>query len=160
MGMTITEDEQLELRNVLTYRGTVSQRDLSTIMEEMEQVIQKNNAEKVGPMISVTHGVAKENNQIVVDAELMQALDRPLDVSGMYTLKPRFLLQNAVKVHFEGAVNEMGKCSLAMKNYIKENALTPITSGYTVNVKMPKSEAEVKNGCIVDYYMGVTSNIL
>ncbi len=154
--MNITEGNTLEMTNVLSYRGKHTQQEISTIMNEIQDIIKNNGASKVGPAVSATFAVTDNS---VMDIEVMVPLDRMITVSEKFKIKPIFRLTNAVKIRHEGSPAGLPNSVAKLMKYISERKLTPITAGYNVTVKEAMNQMDIDN-MIVDVYISVSDNIL
>ena len=153
--MNITEGNVLEMNNVLSYRGKVTQQEMSAVMNEMQQIIKNSGAEKNGPAVSATFAV----EQPMMDIEVMIPLDRMISVPEKYKMKPVFRLTNAVKIRHTGNPSGLQNSGNEIMKYISERQLMPVTAGYNVTVKEPLNQMDTEN-MIVDIYVGVCDNIL
>lgn len=52
--MNITENCKFEMENVISFRGKVTQQQMSQVVKEMEQIISENSAEKNGYSVTAT----------------------------------------------------------------------------------------------------------
>ena len=74
--MTITENNTLEMKNVVSFRGKVTQQKMEEVMRNFENLIQENKACKTGPTVTVTYAVENEFGQSVMDIEVLIPLDK------------------------------------------------------------------------------------
>ncbi len=143
--MNITEGNTLEMTNVLLYKGKKTQQEIAALMNEMNEmneIIKNNGAEKVGPAVSATFA-ATDNS--VMDIEVMVPLDRMISVPPKFKMKPVFKLTNAVKIRHEGNPAGLQNSGNALMKYISDNNLTPITAGYNVTVNEALNHINVDN---------------
>lgn len=155
----IIENVSLEMENVLSYRGKVTQQQMMQITKEMQRIIDSNNAHKTLSGVSATFAVDTTNPVSMMDVEIMCPLDKPIAVSAPYVLKPVFRLRNAVKIRHTGNPALMQNTANELMAYLKDNGLMPITASYNVTVQEPTSPTDIEN-LIVDMYVGVSDNIL
>lgn len=155
----IIENVSLEMENVLSYRGKVTQQQMVQITKEMQRIIDSNNAHKTLSGVSATFAVDTTNPVSMMDVEIMCPLDKPIAVSAPYVLKPVFRLRNAVKIRHTGNPALMQNTANELMAYLKDNGLMPITASYNVTVQEPSTPTSFDN-LIVDMYVGVNDNIL
>lgn len=155
----ILENASLEMTNVLSYRGKLTQQQMIQITKEMTELIQSNNAQKTLPGVTATFAIDTSGSEPTMDIEIMYPLDRSIPVPSIYTLKPVFRLRNAVRIRHTGNPAMMQNTGNEIMQYIKEKNLMPITAGYNVTVQEPASPTDTDN-LIVDIYIGVSDNIL
>lgn len=157
--MNILENQSLHMKNVLSYRGKITQSQINQVMQQIGKDISQFGAEKNGDVATVTFAVDTSNGQPLIDIEILVPLSQPVDFKGKYTLKPVFKLDNAVKIRHEGNPAELQNSVNELLRYISKNGLTPITQAYNVtitSVSLPHALNEV----VVDVYIGVSKNIL
>ena len=98
----IKENVSLEMENVLSYRGKVTQQQMVQITQEMQNLIESNGAHKTLHGVSATYGIENTGSAPMMEVEIMYPLDKPIAVSAPYVLKPVFRLRNAVKIRHTG----------------------------------------------------------
>ncbi len=157
--MQIKEGQTLELRNVLSYRAKLTQRELAAKSQEIEKLLQESGAKRAANPVTATFAVEQGAQGPVMDIELLIPLNREITPPEGYVWKPRFLLTNAVVVRHVGNPATLQEAANAINAYMAEHRLTPITPGYNVTVKEAKTPLELDE-MIVDIYVGVSQNVL
>lgn len=157
--MNITENCKLEMENVISFRGKVTQQQMPQIVKEMEQIINENSAEKKGYSATATFAVENNGSQPIMDIEVLIPLNKEIQVPSNYQFKPIFRLNNAVKIRHQGDPVMLQNSANELMKYITDHKLTPITTGYNVTVQEPANPNDV-DSLIVDMYVGVSDNIL
>lgn len=155
----IIENASLEMENVLSYRGKVTQQQMVQITKEMQSIIDSNNAHKTLPGVSATFAIDSTSSVPMMEVEIMYPLDKPITVSAPYVFKPVFRLRNAVKVRHIGNPTLMQNTANELMAYINNKGLMPITAGYNVTVQEPSTPTDI-DSLIVEMYIGVSDNIL
>lgn len=155
----ITENATLEMTNVLSFRGKMTQQQIRERGLEIDRLILANHAEKVGTGASATFSVDASGMTPLVDIEILIPLNKSISVDAPYKFKPVFRLKNAVRIRHEGNPATLRNTADELMQYISTHGLTPITAGYNVTVKEPSGPEDI-NSMIVDIYVGVTDNIL
>ncbi|MCQ2434539.1 MAG: AraC family transcriptional regulator [Oscillospiraceae bacterium] len=157
--MEITENNMIELTNVLSFRGKITQRQAGDITKQMKEIVDQSGAVKNGPMITATHSIDTNGAEPLMDIEMMIPLDRAVTVSAPFQLKPLFRLCNAVKIRHQGNPEKVQNTAKELMEFIQSNKLTPVTPGYNVTMQEPKGPEDMDN-LIIDMYVGVSYNIL
>lgn len=157
--MEIRENQTLEMMNVLSYRGKMTQQELAAKSQKIERILKERGAEKAAPVVTTTYAVEQGTMGPVMDVELLLPLDREIRVPEGYIWKPHFLLTNALRLHHVGHPSKLQNNINALNAYIQERCLTPITTGYNVTVKEAKTPLELDN-MEVYVYVGISPNVL
>lgn len=157
--MEIRENQTLEMMNVLSYRGKMTQQEFAAKSQEIEGIMKENGAEKTAPVVTTTFSVEPGIIGPVMDVEILIPLNKEIQVPGGYAWKSRFLLTNAVKLHHVGHPSALQNSVNELNTYISEHHLVPITSGYNVTVKEPKTPLEM-DAMEIDVYVGISPNML
>lgn len=157
--MNITENCKLEMENVISFRGKVTQQQMPQIIKEMEQIIYENSAGKKGPSVTATFAIENNGSQPIMDIEILIPLNKEIRVPSDYKFKPIFRLNNAVRIRHQGNPAMLQNSANELMKYIADHKLTPITTGYNVTVQEPTNPNDV-DSLIVDMYVGVSDNIL
>jgi len=147
------------MENVISFRGKVTQQQMSQVIKEMEQIISENSAEKKGCSVTSTFSIENNGLQPVMDVEILIPLNKEIRVPSDYKFKPIFRLNNAVKIRHQGNPAMLQNSANELMKYIADHKLTPITTGYNVTVQEPTNPNDI-NSLIVDMYVGVSDNIL
>ena len=99
----VFENQTLYLKNVLYYRGWVTQQDSNEIFQKMESFFTSANAKKDGNIVTVTHAVEMKDGETVMDIEIFIPLDKEIEVNEKYKLIPTFEITNALMIRIEGS---------------------------------------------------------
>jgi len=149
----IKENQELNVKNVLSYRGKVKQTEVKNIGQDMEAKIQESGAKKEGNPISATYGVDGE----CLDIEIIIPIDKEIESIGDYVFKKRIHIVNAVVACYKGHPIGLQEACNSLNQYIINNRLQPITVGYNVTKKADISNPEDTE---IDVYVGISPNIL
>lgn len=151
---SILENQTLYMKNVLSYRGKVTQMESMQISKQIDDIIRANNATKDGAVVTVTHSIKMNDGQPVMDLEMKIPLDKPVVVTDNFEFIPEFVLENTLKARhignpqlLEGKMNEL-------KEYMDSHNLTPMSPAYIATVKEAKTQAEIDD-MIIDVYVVV-----
>ncbi|MBR3294355.1 MAG: AraC family transcriptional regulator [Oscillospiraceae bacterium] len=157
--MQIQTGQTLELHNVLSYRAKMTQQEFAAKAQEIDARLREQGAQRVGSSATATFSVEPGAHGPVMDVEILIPLNKEITLPEGCVWKPHFLLTNALVVRHVGSPATMQESANALNVYISEHQLTPITVGYNVTVKEPKTPLELDE-MIVDIYVGVSPNIL
>lgn len=81
----IKENRELNVTNVLSYRGKVKQAELENVGKEMESYIQNTGAKRIENPITATYAVEGDE----IDIELLIPIDKSIDSTDKYVLRIR-----------------------------------------------------------------------
>lgn len=159
VNMEIKEHEVLEMKNLLSFHGEMTQQEFAAKSQEIESIMKEYGTQKAGPVVTTTFRVEQGAMGPVMDAELLVPLDKEIPVPSGYVWKPRFLLTNAVKLHHVGHPSALQNSINELNAYITQHQLVPITSGYNVTVKEARTPLELDT-MEIDVYVGISPNVL
>lgn len=152
----ILDKQQVELENLISFRGKVRQREMSLLIRQMVECAEAQQAKVGENLISATYQVEFVDGEKVAEVELMLPVEGKITDRGDFTCKPRFFLKDAVKMEYQGPSSGFATVFEEMKQYIEKKGYVPITVGYIVSVLNNKKEDEVD----MEVYMGVSANVL
>ncbi len=153
---TIQTGKELHLSNVLSLRKKMKQAQINEELVKVGKFLADNGIKKDGPLVTTTYSVDQDGT---LDMELLVPMDRLTDVPSEYILKPQFILTNALYTRYEGDPSKLQVAYAELIQYIKQNKLHQITTGYNVGVK----DVQISEGISVsaiDIYIGVSNNKL
>lgn len=151
--LEIRENQELNVANILSYRGKVRQAELENVGKEMESYIQNAGAKRVGNPITATYAVESDE----IDVELLMPIDRSIDSSDKFVYKNQIKIVNAVVASYKGHLMGLQEACNQLNQYIVEHKLQPITVGYNVTKKTDMLSPENTE---IDVYVGISPNIL
>ncbi len=157
--MEIQTNQLYEMKNVISYRAKMTQREVNDVMNRMGEFIQENGLNKSGCVTTTTFTVENTGGTQLMDIEILCPVDKACDVPQGFTFKHEFRLSNAAKITHKGNPANMQESVNKLIGYLNQNKLTPVTSLYNVTVNEPKTPMDIDN-MVVDMYIGVTDNIL
>lgn len=157
--MEILTKQTYEMKNVISYRAKMTQKEMNSAMNRLMTLINDNGLTQSGYITTSTFSIEKVGSTELIDIEILCPVDKICRLPQEYTFKPVFRLVNAVKITNKGDPANLQTTADLLISYINENNLTPITSMYNVTVRGPKSPADIDN-MVVDMYIGVSDNIL
>lgn len=152
----ILESQELNVTNLLTFRGKVKQEELSRVILSMRCYAEARGAKIVGGPISVTYGVEQTTEGTVADAELMLPLDKKVSEAGVFGWKEHLFLSNAVRLNYTGTPAGFQTSCNELNAYLLEKGHTPITAGY-----IRTSGVDERSGIVdMEVYVGVNPNVV
>lgn len=151
--LEIKENQELNVTNVLSYRGKIKQAELENIGKEMESYIQNAGAKRLGNPITATYAV--EGNKL--DIELLMPIDKSIDSTDKFAFKNYIKIINAVVASYKGRPIGLQEACNQLNQYIMEHKLQPKTVGYNVTKKTDMLNPENTE---IDVYVGISPNIL
>jgi len=159
--MEITKEINVEMKNVLSFRGKVDQKTLEEKRKEIEALIKEFGAHPIHPAVTTSYGAEQTDKGPIMDMEILVPLNRDVShellvkqIPG-YRFMPIFRLTNAVKIHHVGDSNIEGSVK-ELAAYIRIRGLKPITTIYNFTINDPEDPKDL----IVDLLVGIDPNIL
>ena len=151
--LEIKENQELDIDNIISYRGKIKQTEIENVGKEMESYIQNKGAKRKGNPITATYAVEGDT----IDIELLMPIDVSVDSSDKFVLKNKIKIVNAVVAAFKGHPMRLQDACGRLNQYIAEHNLQPITVGYNVTKKTDMLNLDNTE---VDVYVGISPNIL
>lgn len=151
--LEIKENQELNVANVLSYKGKVKQAELENVGKEMESYIQKAGAKRVGNPTTATYAVEGD----MIDIELLMPIDKSIDSTDKFVFKNQIKIVNAVVACYKGHPLGLQEACNQVNQYIVEHKLQPITVGYNVTKKTDMLSPENTE---IDVYVGISPNVL
>ena len=151
--LEIKENQELNVANLLSYRGKIRQAELENIGKEMENYIQNAGAKRVGNPITATYAIEADT----IDIEMLMQIDMSIDSTDKFVFKSQVKIINAVIATYKGHPMGLQDACNQLNQYIMEHKLQPITVGYNVTKKTDMLNPENTE---IDVYVGISPNIL
>ena len=149
----IKENQELELNNLLSFRGKIRQSELESIGRDIELKINEKGAKRVSYPVMATYGVNGE----FVDMEVLVPIDKEIQNVGDYTFRKEIKIVNAVMVTYKGNPIGLQDACNELNQYIENKKLQPITVGYNVTQCIDPMNME---NTISKIYVGINPNIV
>ncbi|MCL2044946.1 MAG: AraC family transcriptional regulator [Oscillospiraceae bacterium] len=157
--MSIQENLEFRMTNVLSFRKKLTQAELQQETEHIGRFIEEGGYIKTGPTVSVTFSIEQQDGVQLLDIEILIPLDKPFVPPEGCVCKAEIHVTNAVSIRHIGNPSTLqDTCNLLMA-YIQEHELQPITCAYNVTTKDANTIYDVED-MIVDVYIGISPNIL
>lgn len=151
--LEIKKNQELNVVNVLSYRGKLKQSDIENIGKKMDDYINNSGAKRAGYPMTATYFVEGD----ILDIELIIPIDKNINSTDEFIFKNEIKIVNAVVVSYKGHPIGLQDACNQLNQYISENNLQPITVGYNVSKKMDMFNPENTE---IDVYVGISPNIL
>lgn len=151
--LEIKENQELNVTNLLSYRGKLKQTELENIGKEMESYIQSAGEKRVGNPITATYELEGDE----IDIELLMPIDKSIESMDKFDFKNQIKIVNAVVASYIGHPMGVQDACNQLNQYIMERRLQPITVGYNVTKKTDMLNPENTE---IDVYVGISPNIL
>lgn len=157
--MEIQEGVVLEQFNLLSFRKEMTQKEVVEKSREIEELIKREGAERIAPVMSTTYAVRENAGDSLMDIEILVPLNKRINFPVGYQWKERLFVTNAVLIKHKGHPAGLQNTFDILNEYMQKNQLTPITGAYNVTVKEAKNPMEVNN-MEIDIYVGISPNVL
>jgi len=102
MKRKISENQKLEIRNLISFRGKIKQNEIPLLIMRMKECVQKQKGSVIGNPISATFGVERVSNEKIADVEVMLPIDSKIDTCEEFFWKPQIVINHAVKLKYVG----------------------------------------------------------
>lgn len=149
----IKTNQELEVKNVLSFRGKIKPQGLDAIVKDMECKMKLVGAERIGNPITATYTVDKDG----IDVEVLLPISKGLNNIGAYKYKERIKIVNAVLLSYKGNPAGLQNACNELNQYMVDNQLQPITVGYNITKHIDTINVENTE---IDVYVGINPNIL
>lgn len=149
----ILSGQTLELENLMSFRGKITNTELEHIGKDLETKITLAGAKRVGNPITATFGV--EGN--LLDIEILLPIDKKISNIEGYCYKEKLRITNALVAKHKGSPVRLQETCNQLNQYIVEQKFVPITVGYNVTQKVDPVNVENSE---IDIYVGISPNIL
>ena len=146
------EGKELELKNLISIRKSVKQRDAQEYITGNIEKFKKHMIESEY-FLTATHGVSYSGIDTLLDYELLLPIKAKVDKTEDIDFKEKIKIINALYSKFKVNSENAGLLNTAATKYIEKNNLKPITSTYIVY--SPESK-----GVSLEMYIGMNPNIL
>ena len=159
--MEITTEQNVQMKNVLSFRAQLDQKGLESKRIEINNVMNRFGVRPIHPAVTANFGPVDTDQGRLIDMEILTPINKDISheiaiakIPG-YRFKPEFLLTNAVRAHIEGA-GLMEDAIKELYKFIQVRNLRPITALYTFFQNEPDDPKDL----IIDLMIGVDPNIL
>jgi len=152
----ILEQQQLDVKSMLSFRGKVRQDNLPTVMKSMKDYAEAQGVRVTEGPISVTYAVEEGPEGMVSDTEILLPISGKVEANEVFAWKERLYITNAVKLMYAGTPELFQAACEEMNAYVQEKQYVPITAGYVVT----KGIDQLTGMISMEVYMGISPNIL
>ena len=117
--LEIKENQEVNITNVLSYRGKIKQAELENIGKEMEICIQNSGATRAGNPITATYAIEAD----MIDVELLMPTDKTIESTDKFVFKNQIKIVNAVVASYKGHPIGLQEVCNQLNQYIMEHKL-------------------------------------
>ena len=139
----VIEHQMLNYEYVLSYKTKINDKIIPNMLRSIKENISVIDLKICGNIIITKH------DEIT---EFLIPVDRKFKGNQHYMFKPGFKLVNAARQRYYGKFDNIDAGLKELNSHISENALTPITSFYIM-------EVDSNNG-VYDIFIGISENVL
>lgn len=154
----IETGKTLRLENVISMRRKVTQLGIHSALVQLTEFMKEKDIQRTGPMLSTTFDIEEVDEELILDMEFLVPVNREVAVPVDYQFKPLFHLVNAVYKQHVGNPETLQNTYDELVNFMQENNLQQITSGYNVTVN--EDELELGGFPIIDVFIGVNPSTI
>lgn len=149
----IKTNQELVVKNVLSFRGKVNNMELQRIVGDMDETVKELGAVTVGNPITATFGVEED----MLDVEVFLPIDRAVENTKNYFFKEMLKIVNAVVISYKGNPIGLQDACNELNQYIMKNWMQPITVGYNLTKHV---DPQNPDNTEIDVYVGISPNVL
>jgi len=153
--MTITTNQTLEVRNLLSFRKMVTGVELNELSQRMLGYIESTGAQKIGGGISATYAIDGDK----LDIAMYIPIDREVLSTEEFEFKPLLQLENCVVATHKGNPQLLENTLQGLNDYITQNGLTSISVGFIVT-KREITDMKDAEHFEVDVYISISPNVV
>jgi len=154
--MKILTNQNLEVKNLLTVRFRDVQENIDKHLSELVIYAKKHNLIRTGMPISTTYEIDTKTGDM--DMEFYFPINKPISNKGNLIYKEKLCLYNCLVIKHRGNPENIQNSYDILNNYILENSLMPISSGFNVTIKEVLNIEDVEN-YESDIYISINPNI-
>ena len=129
----------LELKNVLKFKGIISEIDVEKIVTKMMKYIVENGAVRVGDIVMATRRSFYDGR---AEVEIFIQLNKKIEANKKFEFLEKFIVENCVKILYKGNPLGLQEEVTRLEKYLKEKNLKPKSAGYNV---LKRQEKEIKS---------------
>ena len=153
--MTITTNQTLEVRNLLSFRKMVTAVELNELSQRMLGYIESTGAQKIGGGISATYAIEGDK----LDIAMYIPIDKEVPSTEEFEFKPLLRLENCVMATHKGNPQLLENTLHTLNGYTVESGLSPISVGFIVT-KREITDIKDAEHFEVDVYISVSPNVV
>lgn len=139
--------------SVLYYRDKISQENVRNKLELLTQFLAQHNIEHYD-IITATYGGSIVNGEYIVDIEIVCPINSIDFVPNGFTVKPSFIISNALKVTYTGDPRMIGESIKKLYEFVYEKRFKICSGLYNVT----RGDSLAVNGTgdsTIDLYLSV-----
>ena len=154
--MNILTNQTLEIENLLSIRFKDKQENVNTHINELIEYAKSKGANRVGMPISTTYEINPHTGDM--DMEIYFGVDKSVPSLDRITFKEKLCLYNCLKIKHKGNPNKLQETYDILNNYIADNRLIPISTGFNIVVKDVQRIEDIDE-YEMDIYISISPNI-
>ena len=128
----IKENSNLILKNVVSFRGKVTRKQMQQEMLEIKKLREQSILQKNAPIVTTTYTVEQVAGQQILEVEILVPVDRDINVPDKYNIIDRFEIIDAIYTQHQGGLSTLGNAIKELNRYIKENGKDTYNQIYNV----------------------------
>ena len=134
----ILQNQSIRFNNLLHFKGKITASQNTNLQAKLVDILKANEAKNpTNITINITHKVELIDGNQVLDMELFIPLDKPISNFSNhegFDFIPELSIENALKLDFKGAQQDLQFSVQRLANYVNDNKLSPKTPLYTATL--------------------------
>jgi effector-binding domain-containing protein len=154
----IERNQELLFENLFSCRLKATQGEINREMAGIESFLLRGGIQRSGPVITSVSSLELIRKKQILDFEILFPIDRGIEPTAHYEVKPLFHLVNALRLRHEGGRDTLPRAYNELVVYMISEGLQPITPLY--NVTTTEEGAIVEDCDAFDVYVGVDPSVV
>ncbi|MDO5018154.1 MAG: hypothetical protein Q4E02_02525 [Lagierella massiliensis] len=142
----IYKNKSFSIKNAISYRKKLTQIELNSKSNEIENYIKDMGAEIVDCTISVTYAIEESGDEKLIDTEFIIPVSKKIELIDDMQWVDEFNIENALMTNYKGPMMGLNQSFIELTDYIKSNNIVPKSPFLIVT----KRDNNVQLGVYVD----------
>lgn len=127
-------NQKVYMENVIYFRGKVTRDEMKDIVQLIDLIILRNGARKTSNRITATYSVELDRKRIVVDWEVMVAVDKVIPVPKEFEFLPVFEVEKVMRMRVQATHKSVNSAMPKMMEAIDSFNNAPMTPFYVETI--------------------------
>ena len=146
----------MEVNNLISIRQKTSPAQAQALLVNLVEYVKTQGANRTGLPISTTYSMDAATQ--MMDIEFYLPIDKEIPSTGEFVYKPLLHLSNCLRMTYKGNPQFFQKACEDLNQYMAQNKLVPITTGFNVNRNEVTKQEDLEQ-FEVDVYVSINPNV-